>query len=57
MSLWLTGDAVFQAVPGAEDVELPHSPPLSQLRDAVLAAGTITVCTQCIERRDIGRMI
>src|SRR5680860_87238 len=30
------------------------SPPLSQLRDAVLAAGTVTVCTQCIERRDIG---
>lgn len=54
VSLWLTGDAVFQAVPGVDDVELPHSPPLSQLRDAVLAAGTVTVCTQCIERRDIG---
>ncbi len=54
VSLWLTGDAVFQVVPGVEDVELPHSPPLSQLRDAVLAAGTVTVCTQCIERRDIG---
>lgn len=54
VSLWLTGDAVFLAVPGAEDVELPHSPPLSQLRDAVLAAGTVTACTQCIERRDIG---
>lgn len=54
VSMWLTGDAVFQAVPGVEDVELPHSPPLSQLRDAVLAAGTLTVCTQCIERRDIG---
>ncbi len=54
VSLWLTGDAVYQAVPGVDDVELPHSPPLSQLRDAVLATGTVTVCTQCIERRDIG---
>ncbi len=54
VSLWLTGDAVFQAVPGVEDVEIAHSPPLSQLRDAVLAAGTLTVCTQCVQRRDIG---
>lgn len=54
VSLWLTGDAVFQVVPGVADVELPHSPPLSQLRDAVLAAGTVTVCTQCVQRRDIG---
>ncbi len=54
VSLWLTGDAVYQAVPGVDDVELPHSPPLSQLRDAVLAAGTVTACTQCIERRGIG---
>nr|WP_255633337.1 DsrE family protein [Demequina sp. TTPB684] len=54
VSLWLTGDAVFQVVPGVVDVELPHSPPLSQLRDAVLAAGTITACTQCIQRRDLG---
>lgn len=54
VSLWLTGDAVFQAVLGVEDVELPHSPPLSQLRDAVIATGTVTVCTQCVQRRDIG---
>ncbi|WP_291378415.1 DsrE family protein [Demequina sp.] len=54
VSLWLTGDAVFQAMPGVADVELPHSPPLSHLREAVLAAGTVTVCTQCVQRRDIG---
>jgi predicted peroxiredoxin len=54
VSLWLTGDAVFQVVPGVVDVVVPHSPPLSQLRDAVLAAGTVTVCTQCVQRRDIG---
>ena len=53
VSLWLTGDATLHALTGTEDVEIPHSPPLSQLRDAVLAAGTLTVCAQCAARRDI----
>ncbi|WP_296665240.1 DsrE family protein [Demequina sp.] len=53
VSLWLTGDATLHALDGAEDVHLPHSPPLSQLRDAVLAAGTLTVCAQCAARREI----
>jgi predicted peroxiredoxin len=54
VSLWLTGDATWLAVPGrAEAVELPHSAPLADLRDAVLAGGTITVCTQCAARRGI----
>ena len=54
VSLWLTGDASWLAVPGrAEAVELPHSPPLADLRDAVLAGGTLTVCTQCAARRGI----
>lgn len=52
VSLWLTGEAVWLAVPGAE-LELPHSPALSTLRDAVLAGGTVTVCTQCAARRDL----
>lgn len=54
VSLWLTGDATYLAVPGrAEQVELEQSPPLAQLRDAVLAGGTVTVCTQCAARRKI----
>ncbi len=53
VSLWLTGDATLTALPGTEDVRIPHSPPLSELRDAVLAAGTVTVCAQCAARRDI----
>jgi predicted peroxiredoxin len=54
VSLWLTGEAAWLAVPGrAEAFELPHSSPLASLRDAVLAAGTITVCSQCAVRRGI----
>ena len=54
VSLWLTGDAVWLAVPGrAEAFELPHSAPLAELRDAVLAGGRLTVCTQCAARRDL----
>jgi predicted peroxiredoxin len=54
VSLWLTGDATFLAVPGrAEAVDLPHSAPLAELRDAVLAGATMTVCTQCAARRNI----
>lgn len=54
VSLWLTGEAVWMAVPGrAEAFELPHSAPLTDLRDAVLSGGTLTVCTQCAARRDL----
>ncbi len=54
VSLWLTGEAVWLAVPGrAEEFVLPHSAPQAQLRDAILAGGTITVCTQCAARRDL----
>src|SRR3954452_19357460 len=56
VSLWLTGEAVWLAVPGrAEAFELPHAAPLSELRDAVLAGGTLTVCTQCAARRDLAQ--
>jgi predicted peroxiredoxin len=55
VSLWLTGEASWLALPGrAEAFELPHSAPLAELRDAVLAAGRLTVCTQCAARRGIG---
>lgn len=55
VSLWLTGEASWFALPGrAEQFELPHSAPLHELRDAVLADGTLTLCTQCAARRQIG---
>ena len=54
VSLWLTGDAAWFGLPGrAEDFVLAHSAPLAQLRDAVLELGTLTVCTQCAQRRAI----
>jgi predicted peroxiredoxin len=54
VSLWLTGDATWMAVPGrAESVELAHAADLADLRDAVLAAGTVSVCGQCAARRDL----
>jgi predicted peroxiredoxin len=54
VSLWLTGEASWFGVAGrAEAFELPHSAPLHELRDAVLASGTLTVCTQCAARRSI----
>ena len=54
VSLWLTGEASWLAVPGrAEQVDLAHSAEPAQLRDAVLAGGTVTVCSQCAARRDI----
>ncbi len=54
VSLWLTGEAAWFGVPGrAEAFQLPLATPLSELRDAVLAAGTLTVCSQCAARREI----
>jgi predicted peroxiredoxin len=54
VSLWLTGDATLLATPGrAEAFALPLAAPLADLRDAVLAEGTLTVCTQCAARREL----
>ncbi|MEU4193465.1 DsrE family protein [Kribbella sp. NPDC026611] len=54
VSLWLTGEAVWFAVPGqAEDFSLPHAAPLAQLLAAVLDGGQLTVCTQCAKRREL----
>ena len=54
VSLWLTGESSWFALPGrAADFSLPHAAPLEDLLTAVLAAGTITVCSQCAARRDI----
>jgi predicted peroxiredoxin len=54
VSLWLTGESAWFALPGrAAEFELPHSAPLEDLLTAVLAAGTVTLCTQCAARRGI----
>jgi predicted peroxiredoxin len=55
VSLWLTGEASWFALPGrAKEFELPHSAPLEDLLAAILAAGRVTLCTQCAARRGIG---
>ncbi len=54
VSLWLTGEAAWFAVPGrAEGFELDLATPLAELRDIVVAGGTVTVCSQCASRRGL----
>ena len=54
VSLWLTGESTWLALPGrAEEFSLPHAAPLADLRDAVIAEGRMTVCSQCAARRDL----
>ena len=54
VSLWLTGDATFMAVPGrAEAVDLPHAVPLAELRDLLVEGARVTVCGQCAARRGL----
>jgi predicted peroxiredoxin len=54
VSLWLTGEAAWFAVPGhAEKFDLPLATPLADLLGIVLASGSVTVCTQCAQRRGI----
>ncbi|BCB80194.1 DsrE family protein [Phytohabitans flavus] len=54
VSLWLTGESAWFALPGrAAEFSLPHSAPLPDLLDAVLAGGRVTLCTQCAARREI----
>lgn len=52
VSLWLTGESVRLALPGGE-LELPESPPASELLEGVLALGGVTACTQCLARRGV----
>jgi predicted peroxiredoxin len=55
VSLWLTGESAWFALPGrAKEFELPHAAPLPDLLEAVLAGGSVTLCTQCAARRGIG---
>ena len=56
VSLWLTGEGSWLAVPGrAEQFELPYAAGLADLRDAVVAEGRLTVCSQCAARRDLAQ--
>jgi predicted peroxiredoxin len=55
VSLWLTGEAAWFGVPGrAAELDLAHAAPAADLLETVLATGSVTVCTQCAARRDIG---
>jgi predicted peroxiredoxin len=54
VSLWLTGESSWFALPGrAAEFELPHAAPLPELLATLLAAGQVTLCTQCAARRGI----
>lgn len=56
VSLWLTGEASWLALPGrAEQFNLEHAAPLEDLLTAILAAGSVTLCTQCAQRRGIAQ--
>jgi hypothetical protein len=55
VSLWLTGEAAWFALPGrAEEFDLPLATPLADLLGGVLAQGSVTLCSQCAARRGIG---
>ncbi len=54
VSFWLTGEASWFAMPGkASEFSLPHSAPLDQMLESLIAGGTVTLCTQCAVRRSI----
>jgi predicted peroxiredoxin len=54
VSMWLTGEAVWFAVPErADDLGLAQATPLVDLRATLLAGGLLTVCSQCAARRAI----
>lgn len=54
VSLWLTGEASWFAVPGrADELVLDHAAPAPELLAGILSVGRITVCSQCAARRDL----
>lgn len=55
VSVWLTGDAVRFATPGfAASLRLEGAQPFEVAVATLLADGTVTACSQCLERRGIG---
>ena len=54
VTVWLTGEAVWFAVPGrAPDLGLEHAVPVADLVATALDLGTVVVCTQCAARRSL----
>jgi predicted peroxiredoxin len=54
VSLWLSGDAVWLALPGrAAAFDLPHTAPLDGVLDLLLGAGTVTVAELSARRRGV----
>ncbi len=54
VSLWLTGEASWFAVPGrAGELALAHATPVTDLLATILEGGRVTLCTQCAARRAI----
>jgi predicted peroxiredoxin len=53
VSLWLTGEAAWFAVPGRATLDLELATPLADLLTLVLDSGSVTVCSQCALRRGL----
>jgi predicted peroxiredoxin len=54
VSVWLTGEAVWFAVPGRQpDLQLLYATPVAELVETIRLGGAITVCTQCAARREL----
>ena len=54
VSLWLAGEAAWLSLPGrAEEFTLEHSAPLQDLLGAIIETGSVTLCSQCAQRRSI----
>ncbi|CAB5241099.1 unannotated protein [freshwater metagenome] len=54
VSLWLTGEAAWFALPGkAEEFVLAHAPSIADQLKVLLVVGTVTLCSQCAVRREI----
>lgn len=53
VSLWLTGEGAWLGVAGHTGFDLPHAAAPTELVSTVVAAGRVTVCTQCATRRGI----
>ena len=54
VSLWLTGDASYFALPGkAAEFKLPHAAPLADQLNALVAGARVVLCSQCAVRRSI----
>ena len=54
VSVWLTGEAVWVAVPGrAEEWDLPHAADLAELHHVLVDGARVTVCGQCAARREL----